>query len=137
LSRLYAAPFVAGLFMTGPAAVSAQSSVLMSEVRSAVESGDARALVEFGGERIEVTLFGMSTVYTRSQAAYVLADFFRQFRPRNVELYESSRASGHWFISGTYHYRRGEQPLQILLRFRAREGDWELREIRIASLPRD
>jgi hypothetical protein len=113
------------------------ASGMLSQVRDAFQAGDARSLLEHGADRVEITFFGVSTTYTRSQSAYVMGDFFRQFRPSHVELYESSRASGHWFISGSYWYHRGSQPLQVMVRFRAKDNGWELREIRVAAQARD
>ncbi len=81
--------------------------------------------------RLDVTLFGMSELFSRSQANYVLRDFFAEYRPEQFDMTEMSGSLGNWFAAGRYRYARGEAPLAVYFRLRFGEGKWELRELRI------
>jgi hypothetical protein len=101
------------------------------EIREALRRGDAQALLAVAAERVEIALLGRSTLYSRSQATYVLQDFFRHYPPKRFVLINDSRAGGSWFAVGRYEVQGGDQPLDVYLRLRARGGGWELREVRI------
>ena len=87
--------------------------------------------MKHAGSRLDVTLFGMSELFSRSQAGYVLGQFFDEYRPERLEMTETSGSEGNWFAAGRYWYRRGEAPLAVYFRLRSSGGEWELREVRI------
>ncbi len=109
---------------------SAQPQALAAIV-DAFREGDSATLTNHSARRLDVTLFGISELFSRSQAGYVLHDFFDQYHPEHLEITETSGTEGNWFAAGRYWYRRGEAPLAIYLRLRGGEGAWELREVRI------
>lgn len=116
--------------LASPAAAQSERGVL-HEVETALEQGDVAALGRRSAERIELTLFGSASMYSRGQAMYVLAEFFREYPPIRASLSEPSRSGGNWFALGEYFFERGEQPLRVFVRLRNKAGRWELREVRI------
>ena len=96
--------------------------------------GDADALMEHAGERVDVTLLGSSDLFSRSQATYVVRDFFRHFPPARLDLNETSATEGNWFAAGRYWYQNGDAPLSVYLRLSVSNSEWELREIRISRI---
>lgn len=111
-----------------------QGNVQPPALRAIIEAfqeGDSGTLTKYSARRLDVTLFGISELFSRSQAGYVLHDFFRQYRPERLEITEASGAEGNWFAAGRYWYGRGDAPLAVYLRLRSGEGGWELREVRI------
>lgn len=103
----------------------------MEVVEQALSQGDTNALTSIASARIELTIFGSAAMYSRGQAMYVLSDFFRQHPPTTVSFSDPSRSGANWFVMGEYLYEGGEQPLRVFVRLRARDGQWELRELRI------
>lgn len=97
----------------------------------AFRAGDSDALMKHSAQRLDVTLFGISELFSRSQAGYVLSDFFDEYRPLRLEITETSGSEGNWFAAGRYWYERGEAPLAVYFRLRSGEGVWKLREVRI------
>jgi Domain of unknown function (DUF4783) len=101
---------------------------LIESVRAAVDAGDAEALSDLGGERLEVGLFGAARLYSRSQATHVLGEFFRQFPPARLSIREAVSTEYAWFAASDYHRVEGREPYRVYLRIR-RDGDrWVLRE---------
>lgn len=119
--------------LTGPEAASAQAERPDAEVLAwGFAAGDARGLLAEAGSRVEVALFGSSTLYSRSQAQYVLHDFFRSYPPRGFEVREMSSAAGSAFLVGDYFVEGQEEPLQVYVRLRqVKTATWEIRELRI------
>lgn len=104
---------------------------LLDEVETALETGDVTALSRRSADRVELTLFGAASMYSRGQAMYVMADFFREFPPVRAALREPSRSGSNWFALGEYYYERADEPLRVFVRLRSKAGRWELREVRI------
>jgi hypothetical protein len=115
-----------------PGAASAQDEDdVLARIQRAFVQGDSRQLLEGAAEQIEVSLFGTSTLFSRSQAVYVLESFFRQYPPRRCVFERPVEASEGSFTAGQCWYRSSETPLRVYVGLR-RKGDlWELRELRV------
>lgn len=127
---------VAVLFVTlavVPSRVFAQNEPehVLQEVERAFGQGDSRVLSDASADRVEITLFGSTTLFSRGQAAFVLNDFFQQYPPRRCDFKEATRTDGSWFAAGQYWYGTTDTPLQVYVGLRERGAAWELREIRI------
>ena len=119
------------LLGTGREAV-AQQDAALAYVERAVEAGDAEALLSEATERVEIALFGSSTLYSRAQALYVMEHFFQEYPPVQFSLQHTSAADGNWFASGPYYHTHSDRPLRVYVRLRVRgEEQWEVREVRI------
>ena len=124
-----AAPAVATA-QTTAADTSLQTQAL-EHVRDAFARGDARALLARATERIEMTLLGRSTHYSRSQAIYVMEEFFRDYPPEQFAVEDTSGTEGSWFMAYEYWSTRDQDPMQVFIRVRTLEDSWEVREIRV------
>jgi hypothetical protein len=126
-----------GLSLLGTPAV-AQQEIALETVERAVAAGDADALLGEASDRVEIALFGSSTLYSRAQALYVMQQFFQDHPPVQFSLQHTSVADGNWFASGPYFYTHSDRPLRVYVRLRAKgEGAWEVREIRIEERLRE
>lgn len=103
----------------------------LSVLVDAFRAGDTDTLMKHSAHRLDLTLFGISELFSRSQAGYVLSDFFNEYRPLRLQMTETSGSEGNWFAAGRYWYQRGEAPLTVYFRLRSGDGAWELREVRI------
>lgn len=108
----------------------------LSEVEQGFGDGDARRLLTSGAERIEISVFGARTFYSRSQALYVMSDFFEEYAPRRFELDQASQTARAYFASGRYWHMRSDRPLRVYVRLGKDRSEWRLYEIRIEQKPR-
>lgn len=115
-----------------PGAASAQhdGAAVLEDIRGAFSEGDVERLMRRSGERIDLTVFGVSELLSRSQARYVLRSFFAEYPPTMVALVDTSESEGNWFASAGYWYETGKAPLSVYLRLRRGSAEWELRELR-------
>lgn len=111
---------------------------VLAQVERAFGHGDSQLLADVSADRVEITLFGTSTLFSRGQALYVLNDFFQQYPPRRCSFREATRTDGSWFAAGRYWYGTSDTPLRVYVGLRDQGTAWEMREIRIdKEVPRD
>lgn len=118
-----------------PAAAQELGRDALAPLEQALAGGDVETLLGQTAERIDITVFGASAVYSRSQAQYVLKDFFREYPPRRFRFQEPSQREENWFAAGQYWYEQSETPLWVYVRLRRQGAQWELREIRVDRKP--
>lgn len=130
--------FGAALLAAGPAGSAlAQTPNGIEQVQDAFADGDAHALLGGASDRVEIALLGRSRLYSRQQAVHVMLDFFRRYPPEGFTIQSQAREEGSWFATGQYRYKHAEHPLQVYLRLRLRDNQWELREVRIEERQRE
>lgn len=112
-----------------PAEAQDSEAVVLARIETAFAQGNVAGLLERAADRLDITMFGTSAVYSRAQAQYVLEGFFRDYPPRPFRFQEPSRRDENCFVTGRYGY--GDDPLRVYVRLRRQGADWELREIRI------
>lgn len=132
---LFFAVFVSVTFR--PALAQSERDKLVEKIESAFSQGSSRLLLENAADRVEIAMFGISTVYSKGQSNYVMQDFFEQYPPGRFSITDSKATNGSLFLSCTYWPAPGDGPLQIVLRLRDRNSVWELRDIRVDSRPRN
>lgn len=118
-----------------PRAGAQQASDPEAEARERIEhafqEGDAQRLLTPAAERVEISILGMQTFYSRAQALYVLQDFFKNYAPRKFAFEDVSRAEDDFFATAQYWYGQAERPLQVYVRLVRREDEWVLQELRL------
>ena len=115
--------------LAGPAMAQPQYNI--EEIQDAFAKGDARALLAKASSRVEIALLGRSRLYSRPQAVYVIQDFFRRYPPEGFVVQSEDQEEGSWFATGRYRYKHAERPLQVYLRFRWKDDEWALHEVRV------
>lgn len=105
----------------------------LADIRKAIATGEAKTLLQHASERVELNLFGASTVYSPGQAVYVIRDFFHKYPPRQFRFQVFSQSDHNWFVEGIYRHERERTPLRIYLRLQNTGERWWLREIRIGQ----
>jgi hypothetical protein len=134
----------------GPAAAQTDSTDAdpaagaVARVERAFGNGDAEVLLAPASDRVEVSLLGTRTFYSRSQAFYVLRDFFAQYEPRRFEVRDVSKTGASTFITGRYRHARADDPLPVYVRLQQNAGtgdppsgdppEWVLHEVRVGPV---
>lgn len=128
-------PTPATRLATDSVVVTPQSApVELTFLEQAFARGDAAEIMKYSAKHIDITLFGASELYSRSQAGYVLKAFFDEYRPEKLSFTEMSGSEANWFAAGSYWYETGDPNLAVYLRLRRGDFGWELREVRIGRL---
>jgi hypothetical protein len=119
------------LFLGTASAAHAQDAVRRDALREAFANGNAQAVLAPSAERVAVDLPGGSSKYSRSQAVYVLQQFFDTRPPRRF-AWRRTRSSGRGrFLTGRYWPEGEAQPMRVHLRLAKAEGRWAVQVVRI------
>lgn len=104
----------------------------LQRIETAMVEGDARMLLTPAAERVELTIFDMRSFYSRTQALYVIQDFFGSYAPQQFSFEDISCREDRCSATGAYaHARSEEDMLRVYVRLGLREAEWTLQEIRI------
>lgn len=124
---------VLGCAVVGPMPIHAQdlSDDVLREVQKAITRGDAEGLSRHLEPRVDVSIFGVQTLYSRAQTEYVMRAFFRDHPPEQFVLQRAEEEKGTWLATGRYWNRGDAHPYRVTLLLRQRSGDVLIRSIRI------
>jgi hypothetical protein len=125
---------IAAIPLRGTSAQSRESA--MERIEKAIGAGEATALAATMSQRVSVAVFGASREYSQSQAEHVLRKFFAEYPPSGFSVLKHSETEQGAFVAGRYRSARLEGEIDLYLRLRDRDGNWELREIIIQTEPR-
>lgn len=121
---------------TSGAALAQEGHAALERVERAFHEGDERSLLAVAADRLEVSVFEVTSFYSRAQAMYVMQDFFRRHPPERFIFQEVVQSDGSLYAPGLYWSTSQSTPLQVYVRLHRTAQQWELREIRIEQRAR-
>lgn len=100
----------------------AQGEVI-NNVRTAIKTGSSKELAQYFGTIVVLNFDGEKSNYSKSQAEFVLKDFFRKYEPVDVEfIHQGDSKKGDKYIMGKYRSRN--QSFRIYLLFKKSENTY-------------
>lgn len=116
--------------MKQDATLAGTDTLLVPHFESAFAEGNAEALLESAAPRLELSIFGRASFYSRTQALFVMRDFFRRYPPDSVSFRDQSIGENTRTLLGQYEELGGGQ-CRVAVRLRWRAGAWEVRAVRL------
>lgn len=81
----------------------AQNNDTVDKVKDAIKAGSAKELSKFLNQTVDVTIEGKLQNYSKTQAEFVLRDFFKAHAPNEFNiLHQGSSKGGQPFAIGQY-----------------------------------
>ncbi|MBN8576437.1 MAG: DUF4783 domain-containing protein [Cyclobacteriaceae bacterium] len=100
------------LFLT--LALKAQGD-LFAPMRDAVKAGNAKELVKYVNQSVEINIEGEINTYSKAQAEFVLRDFFKKYPVSEFSIsHTGSSKNGLQYAIGTY--KSNSTQLTVLIR---------------------
>lgn len=94
--------------------VSAQGDVI-SHVRAAMKTGSSKELTRYFHDNVEMIFDGQPSDYSRTQAEFVLKDFFKKYPPIDFQyIHQGASKEGIKYAIGKYAFDNGS--FRVLLR---------------------
>lgn len=94
----------------------AQDEVI-NNVRAAIKAGSSRELSRHLNNVVELSINGEKSSYSRTQAEFVLKDFFTKYPPRDFQYtHQGSSRDGLKYAIGTYTYDRGTFMIYMVIK---------------------
>ena len=110
--------FAGLLFFTVSIGVFAQSADIISQVKETIKAGSAKELSKFLNQNVDVTLEGKVQSYSKTQAEFVLRDFFKQHPPNEVNIiHQGSSKGGQPFA--ILQYKSGPEIYRLFLKIKS------------------
>ena len=96
--------------------VMAQENVI-NNVRTAIRTGSSRELSQYFGSIVELNFDGEKSSYSKSQAEFVLKDFFKKNPPKDFEyIHQGSSKQGFRYVIGKYTIENSSFRIWILFK---------------------
>lgn len=97
-------------------AAQAQNDVI-SNARMALKTGSAKELVKYFNDIVELSFDGEKSNYSKTQAEFVLRDFFKRNPPVEFQyIHQGSSKEGLKYAIGQYTYNGGSYRVYILIK---------------------
>jgi len=90
---------------------------IINEAKHAIKAGSSKELIKFFNESVELGIDGENVNYSKTQAEFVLKDFFRKYPPTDcVYIHQGSSPEGSKYAIGKYSHSSGSFRLFMLVK---------------------
>ncbi|MBX9850804.1 MAG: DUF4783 domain-containing protein [Cytophagaceae bacterium] len=96
--------------------VEAQNDII-NNGKIALKTGSAKELVKYFNDIVELSFDGEKSNYSKTQAEFVLKDFFKKYPPIDFQyIHQGSSKEGLIYAIGKYTYNGGSFRVYILIK---------------------
>ncbi|MGQ9864502.1 MAG: DUF4783 domain-containing protein [Bacteroidia bacterium] len=88
----------------------------LQKVEDAIRKGDAQALAQYFLPNVELILPSTQKDYQKTQAYYVMKEFFQKHPPRGFQIIHRGRSDGMIYAVGTYITYTEKMDVNIFIR---------------------
>jgi len=97
--------------------VSLSQDNVVDNVRAALKAGSSRELIKYFNDVVELKIDGENSNYSRTQAEFILKEFFRKNEAQGFEyVFEGNSREGLKYAIGTYTHKEGSYRVYILFK---------------------
>ncbi len=100
-------------------------SEVINNVRSSIKAGSSKELSNYLGDMISLEIDGVQSNYSKTQAEYVLKDFFKKYPPNDFQyVHQGASEGGLKYAIGRYSYEGGS--FRVVLRSKMVNGTYKV-----------
>ena len=125
--------FLALVLAVGFRPAAAQDSEPMRDLEAALQAAATDDILRQTDRTLDLVILGNGGVYSTSQAAHILQEFFREYPPSRLRLASGARNGTLKTASGLYWSNRLVEPVGVFARYRFSEGGWVLVALHVAA----
>lgn len=119
------------LFLSFATTGFSQSDVI-SQVKETIKAGSAKELSRYLNSTVDVTMEGNPQSYSKTQAEFVLRDFFKQHPPNEVNIiHQGSSKGGQTFA--IFQYKSGNDTFRLFMKIKGSGNAQFLDDIRFTK----
>lgn len=126
---LYKTILTIGVYMliSGLSESYAQSDVI-NNVKTAMKAGSSKELTKYFNDVVEMVIDGDPADYSKTQAEFVLKDFFKKYPPNDFQyIHQGASKEGIKYAIGKYTYDDGS--FRVLLRAKEIKANYRVYSI--------
>jgi hypothetical protein len=122
----------AGLFFILVSSRLFAQSDIINQVKETIKAGSAKELSKYLNQNVDVTLEGNLQSYSKTQAEFVLRDFFKQHPPNEVNIiHQGSSKGGQPFA--ILQYKSGTEIYRLFMKIKSAGNSQFLDDIRFTK----
>lgn len=115
------------LLVSGLSECLAQNDVI-NNVKTAMKAGSSKELTKYFNEVVEMVIDGDPADYSKTQAEFVLKDFFKKYPPADFQyIHQGASKEGIRYAIGKYTYDGGS--FRVLLRAKEIKANYRVYSI--------
>ncbi len=89
----------------------------IANVRMAIKTGSSKELSKYFGDNVEIHFDGERSNYSKSQAEFVLRDFFKKYPPVDFQyVHQGNSGEGLKYAIGKYSISNGSYRIWLLFK---------------------
>lgn len=90
---------------------------IISNTKISLAEANSKSLTKFFNDFVEISLDGEKSSYSKTQAEFVMKDFFKKYPPLRFELiHQGSSKEGLKYCIGKYSHSKGSFRVYILIK---------------------
>lgn len=106
--------FVSAIFAARPGY---SQDTEINHVRMAIKTGSSKELAKYFGDNVEIHFDGERSNYSKSQAEFVLRDFFKKYPPVDFQyVHQGNSGEGLKYAIGKYMISNGSYRIWLLFK---------------------
>ncbi len=92
-------------------------STVINNVRAALKTGSSKELIKSFNTSVELNFDGEKSNYSKTQAEFVLKDFFKKYPPSGFEyIHQGASQQGLTYVIGKYSFEGGSYRVLIYIK---------------------
>ena len=112
-------------------AIASIMSIPFDDIEKAFESGDADKIMNLGKSKVLISIEGNEGVYSKSQGALVLKNFFKKHAPKSFDFDFKGKESGATsFAVGKYY---SDKVFRVSIKMKKQNEEFAIESIAIAE----
>ena len=106
---------IAGLLLMATPSVGQED--VINNARLALKTGSSKELAKYFNKMVELNIDGEKSNYSKTQAEFVLRDFFKKFPPTDFQyIHQGASREGLKYAIGKYTYANGSFRVYMLVK---------------------
>ncbi len=90
---------------------------IVNEAKLAIKAGSSKELTKYLNDNVELGIDGENANYSKTQAEFVLKDFFKKYPPTDCQyIHQGSSPEGSKYAIGKYSFSNGSFRLFMLVK---------------------
>ncbi len=104
----------------------------LSQIEQGLRKGEVALLVPYLHDPLEIAISGKAKMYSRTQAEYVLRDFFKVHPPKGFTFMHRGRSENVLYAIGVYHAQSEQWDVSVF--GRVEQGRYRVEQLRFEAV---
>jgi len=104
----------------------------LSQIEQGLRKGEVKLILPYLHDPVEIAISGKAKMYSRTQAEYVLKDFFKSHPPRGFTFMHRGRSENVLYAIGAYHGQSEQWDVSVFGRIE--RGRYQVEQLRFEAV---